>query len=56
MNSVYYKYTAYSIWPIDKTLSCATTTGQSRPGSDGKKGYCGIPKVPVLLEPHRQIV
>ena len=27
-----------SIWPIDKTLSCATTPGQSGPGSDGNEG------------------
>ena len=26
-----------SIWAIDKTLSGATTVGQSRPGSDGNK-------------------
>ena len=26
-----------SIWPIDSTLSDATTPGQSGPGSDGKK-------------------
>ena len=30
-----------SIWPIDRTLSGATTPGQSRPGSDGK--WWGIP-------------
>ena len=37
-----------SIWPIDKTLSGATTPGQSEPGSDDK--------APALLEPHHQTV
>ena len=32
-----------SIWPIDWTLSGATTLGQSRPGSDGNKGVLRIP-------------
>ena len=27
-----------SIWPIDRTVSGATTPSQSRPGSDGNKG------------------
>ena len=27
-----------SIWPIDRTLSSATTPGQSRPGSDANEG------------------
>ena len=27
-----------SIWPIDRTLSGATTLGQSGPGSDGNEG------------------
>ena len=27
-----------SIWPIDRTLSVATTQGQSGPGSDGNEG------------------
>ena len=31
-----------SIWPIDWTLSGATTTGQSGPGSDGNKGILRI--------------
>ena len=26
-----------SIWPTDRTLSCATTLGQSAPGSDSNK-------------------
>ena len=29
------------IWPIDRTLSEATTPGQTRPGSDGNEGvFC----------------
>ena len=31
-----------SIWPIDKTLSSATTPGQSGPGSNGKEGVLYI--------------
>ena len=30
------------IWPIDRTLSSATTQGQSRPGSDGNEGVLCI--------------
>ena len=33
-----------SIWPIDRTLSVATTLSQSGPGSDGNEGVLGIPK------------
>ena len=33
-----------SIWPIDKTLSDATTLGQCRPGSDGNEGVLHIPQ------------
>ena len=32
-----------SIWPIDRTLSDASTPGKSRPGSDGSKGVLRIP-------------
>ena len=32
-----------SIWPIDRTLTGATTAGQSRPGSNGNKGVLCIP-------------
>ena len=32
-----------SIWPIDRTLSSATTPGQSGPGSDSTKGVLRIP-------------
>ena len=31
-----------SMWPIDKTLSGATTLGQSGPGSDGNEGVLRI--------------
>ena len=31
-----------SIGPIDRTLSGATTMGQSRPGSDGNEGVLSI--------------
>ena len=33
-----------SIWPIDRTLSGATTPGQSKPGTDGNEGVLRIPK------------
>ena len=33
-----------SIWPIDKTLSDATTPGLGRPGSDGKESVLRIPQ------------
>ena len=33
-----------SIWPIDRTLSGATTTGQSTPGSDHIEGLLLIPQ------------
>ena len=32
------------IWPIDRTLSGATTLGQSAPGSNGNKGLLHIPQ------------
>ena len=44
-----------SIWPIDRTLSGATTQDQSGPGSNGNEGYSVFPKAPALLEPHHQI-
>ena len=34
-----------SIWPIDKTLSGATTPGQSGPGSNGIKRVLHIPQI-----------
>ena len=33
-----------SIWPIDRTLSDATTPGQSGSGSDGNEGVLYIPQ------------
>ena len=33
-----------SIWPIDRTLSSATTPDQSKPGSDGNKKVLCIPQ------------
>ena len=33
-----------SIWPIDMTISGATTLGQSGPGSDGNEGVLLIPQ------------
>ena len=32
------------IWPIDRTLSGATTPSQSGPGSDGNEGVLRIPE------------
>ena len=34
-----------SIWPIDRTLSGATTLGQSGPGSNGNEGLLHIPQI-----------
>ena len=34
-----------SIWPIDRTLSGATTLGQSGPGSDGNEGVLHFPQI-----------
>ena len=31
-----------SIWPINRTLSCTTTPGQSRPENDGNEGLLHI--------------
>ena len=36
-----------SIWPIDKTLSGATTLSQNGPGSDGNEG--GLHIIPDCL-------
>ena len=33
-----------SIWPIDRTLTGATTLSQSGPGSDGNEGVLCIPQ------------
>ena len=34
-----------SIWPIDRTLSGATTPSQCGPGSDGNEGVLHIPQI-----------
>ncbi len=33
-----------SVWPIDRTLSGATTLDQGEPGSDGNEGVLHIPQ------------
>ena len=38
-----------SIWPIDKTLSSATTSGQSGPGSNGNEGVLYIPQSSSII-------
>ena len=38
------------IWVLDRTLSGATTPGQSKPGKNGNEGVLHIPK------PYPQIV
>ena len=38
-----------SIWPIDRTLSGATTPGQSGHGSDGNEGMSYIPQWDINL-------
>ena len=46
-----------SVRPIDRTLSGATTQGQTGPGSDGNEGVTLYsPKAVVLPEPHHQII
>ena len=37
-----------SIWLIDRTLSDATTPGQSRRGSDGNEGVLRIPQISII--------
>ena len=44
------------IWPIDRTLSGATTPGQNKPGSDGSERVLRIYKISSSLEPHHQFV
>ena len=44
-----------SIWPLDMTLSGATTPGQSGPGSNGNERHSVFSKASALLEPHHQI-
>ena len=38
-----------SIWPIDRTLSGATTQGQSGTESDGKEGVPRIPQISSIF-------
>ena len=45
------------IWPIDTTISGATTPGQGRPGNEGNEGGNSVfPKAPASLELHHHIV
>ena len=46
-----------SIWPIDRTLSGATSSGKSGPGSGGNEGVLHIPQIFFpSVEAHHQIV
>ena len=36
------------IWPIDKNVSGAATSGQSGPGSDGNDGVLRIPQSRII--------
>ena len=45
-----------SIWPIDRTLSGATTLSRVDLGTLGMNEYFNFPKAPALLEPHHRIV
>ena len=38
-----------SIWPMDRTLSDATTPGQSEPGSDNNDGVLHIPQSSSII-------
>ena len=38
------------IWPIDRTLSDATTPGESGPGSDGNVGVLHVPQSSCITE------
>ena len=44
-----------SIWPIERTLSGATTIGQSGPGSNDYEGVLYIYPKALGLEPHHQM-
>ena len=39
-----------SIWPIDRTLSDATTQGQNGPGSNGNEGVLCLPQSSSITE------
>ena len=45
LTSVICLHTVCSIWPIDRTLSGASTPGQSRHGSNGNEGVFHIPQI-----------
>ena len=45
-----------SIWPIDKTISGTTTTGQSGPGSDGNEGLLRISQTFSITEASDDLV
>ena len=45
-----------SIWPIDRTLSSATTPRQNGPRSDDNERVPRIPQSTALVETHHQIV
>ena len=45
-----------SIWPINRTLSGATTQAQSGPGSNGNVGVLHILQSSSITRPHHQIV
>ena len=42
--------TNISIWPIDKTLSVASTLGQNEPRSNGNEGVLCIPQSSSIAE------
>ena len=61
LTSVICLHTVCSIWPIDRTLSVATTPGQIGPGSNGNEGVLYIPQISlssdcVLLYPGHPLV
>ena len=45
LTAVFCLHTVCSIWPIDRTLSGATTPGQSGPGSDDNEGVLYISQI-----------
>ena len=44
----FYKLKFWSIYPIDGTLTGATTPGQSGPGSNGNEGVLHIPQSSII--------
>ena len=43
-----------SIWPIDRSLSGATSPAQSKPGSDGNEGLLHVPQS-FWVKPHHHL-